>query len=85
MLTNKLFSRAKSNIINGTLLKKPQCIQNKLNNLSDATKMQYYARISKKQIDPTASAKNIMVNLKRCLHEKKIPCISPLFHHKFYN
>ena len=36
-----------------------------LNHLIDATKMQYYARISKKQIDPTTSAKNIMLNLKR--------------------
>ena len=38
---NQLFSRVKSNISNGTLLKKLQCLQNKLNDLIRTTKWQY--------------------------------------------
>ena len=38
---NQLFSRVKSNVSNGTLLKKLQCLQNKLNDLIRTTKWQY--------------------------------------------
>ena len=54
---NQLFSSVKSNNNNGTLLKKLQCLQDKLNDLIDTTKEQYYTRISKKLMDPTSSAK----------------------------
>ena len=47
---NQLFSRVKSNINNGTLVKKLQCLQNKLNDLIDTVKRQYYTRISMKHI-----------------------------------
>ena len=42
-------------------MKKLQHLQNKLNDLIDTAKRQYYTRISRK-------------------HDKKIPCIPPLFH-----
>ena len=53
---NQLFSRVKSNINNGTLLKL-QCQQNRLNDLIDTTKKKYYTQISMKLMDPTTSAK----------------------------
>ena len=77
---NQLFSRVQSNIYNGTLLKKLQCLQNKLNYLTDTAKRQYYTRISMKLMDPTTSAKTYWSILKRFLNDKKIPCIPPLFH-----
>ena len=43
---NQRFSRVKSNIDNGTLLKKLQCLQNKLNGLINTAKGQYCTRIS---------------------------------------
>ena len=76
----QLFSKFKSNINNGTLLKKFQCLQNKLNDLIDTPKRQYCTRISRKLIDPTTSAKAYWSTLKRCLNDKKIPCMPPFFH-----
>ena len=67
---NQLFSRVKSNINNGTLLKKLQCLQNKLNDLIDTAERQYYTRISMKLMDPTTSAKTCSSILKRCLNDK---------------
>ena len=54
---NQLFIRVKSNIDNGTLLKKFQYLQNKLNDLIDPAKRQCYTRISMKLMDPTTSTK----------------------------
>ena len=62
------------------LLKKLQCLQNKLNDLIDTTKEQHYTRISKKLTDPTSSEKTYWSTLERCLNNKKIPCIPILFH-----
>ena len=72
---NELFSSVKSNINNGTLLKKLQCLQNKLNDLMDAAKIQCFLRISMKLMDPTASVKTYWSILKRCRNDKKIPPI----------
>ena len=71
---NQLFGRVKSNINNDTLLKKLQCLQNKLN------ERQYYTQISMKLMDVTTSAKTYWSILKRFLNDKRIPCIPPLFH-----
>ena len=73
----KLFSRVKPNNNNGNLLKKLQCLQNKLNDLIDTTKRQYYTQISKKLMDLSTSAKTYWLILKRCLNEKKTTCIIP--------
>ena len=75
---NQLFRRVKSNINNGTLLVK--LLQNKLNDLIDTAKRQCYTRISVKLMNPNTSAKTYWSILKRCLNDKKIPCIPPLFH-----
>ena len=77
---NQLFRRVKSNINNGTLSKKLQCLQNKLTDLIVTAKRQYYTRISMKLMGPTTSAKTYWSILKRCLNDKRIPCIPPLFH-----
>ena len=61
-------------------MKKLQCLQNILNDLIDTVKRQYYTRISMKLMDPTTSVKTYWSILKRCLNDKKIPCIPPLFH-----
>ena len=55
----QLFSKVKSNSSNGTLLKKLQCLQNKLNDLINTAKRQYYTRTPMKLMDPTTSAKHI--------------------------
>ena len=60
---NQLFSRVKSN--NASLLKKFQCLQNKLNDLIDNTKRQYYTQISKKLMHPTTSAKTYWLIFKK--------------------
>ena len=73
----KLFSRVKPNNNNGNLLKKLQCLQNKLNDLIDTTKRQYYTQISKKLMDLSTRAKTYWLILKRCLNEKKTTCIIP--------
>ena len=77
---NRLFTRVKSNINNCTFLEKLQYLQNELNDLIDTAKRQYYKQISIKLMDPTTSAKTYWSILKRCLNDKKIPCIPPLFH-----
>ena len=55
----QLFSKVKSNSSNGTLLKKLQCLQNKLNDLISTAKRQYYTRIPMKLMDPTTNAKHM--------------------------
>ena len=55
----QLFSKVKSNSSNGTLLKKLQCLQSKLNDLINTAKRQYYTRTPMKLMDPTTSAKHI--------------------------
>ena len=62
------------------LLKKLQCVQNKLNDLIDTAKRQYYTRISMTLMNPITSVKTYWPILKGCLNDKKIPCIGPLFH-----
>ena len=64
-------------------MKKLPCPQNKLRDLIDTAKRQYYTRISIKLMEPTTSAKTYGPILKRFLNDKKIPCILPLFHDKF--
>ena len=71
------------NIITNTLLKKLQCLHNKLS-LIDTAKRQYYTRISKKLMDPTIGSKTYWSILKRCLNDKEIPCIPLLFHDNKY-
>ena len=68
---NQLFSSVKSNINNRTFLKKLQYLQNKLNDLIETAKRQYYKQISIKLTDPTTSAKTYWSILKRCLNDKK--------------
>ena len=77
---NQLFSIVKSNINNCTFVEKLQSLQNELNDLIDTAKRQYYKQTSIKLLDPTTSAKTYCSILKRCLNDKKIPCIPPLFH-----
>ena len=77
---NQLFSSVKLNINNGNLLKKLQYLQNKLNDLIDTTKRQYYTRISKKLMDPTTGAKTYWSIVKTCLNDKNASCKPPLFH-----
>ena len=52
-----LSSRVKSNINNATLLKNPQRLQNKLNDLSVTAKRKYYTSISMNVMDPTTGLK----------------------------
>ena len=54
---HQLSSRIKSNINNGTLLKNPQRLQNKLNDLSNTAKRKYYTPISMNVMDTTTSPK----------------------------
>ena len=62
------------------LLKKLQFLQNKLNDLINTVKRQYYTQISMKLMDPTTGANTYWSILKRYLNDEKIPCIPPLFH-----
>ena len=52
MRYTQLFSNVRSNINNVTLLKKLQCLHNKLNDLIGTTKRQYCTRIFNKLMDP---------------------------------
>ena len=48
------------------------------------SKEQYYTRISTKSKDPTTAPKEHWPILKRILNNKKIPCITPIFHNNNY-
>ena len=59
-------------------------LQNQLKLLTESNKESYYLRISKKLMDPMASAKTYWSILKSLLNNKNIPCIPPLFHQDKY-
>ena len=57
-----------------------QFLQTKLNSLIEESKEKYYARLSKKLLDPQTSPKSYWSILKTFLNNGKIPCIPPLLH-----
>ena len=63
---------------------KVKCIQNKLDSIIEINKQKCYSRLSKKLVDPMTTTKSYWSTLKMFLHNKKIPCISPLKHQNKY-
>ena len=57
-----------------------QFLQSRLNSLIEKSKLKYYARLSKKLLDPATSPKSYWSILKIFLNNKEIPCIPPLLH-----
>ena len=57
-----------------------ELLQSKLNSLIVKPKSSYYARLSKKLLDPMSSLKSYWSILKTFLNNKQIPCIRPLLH-----
>ena len=55
-----------------------QLLQSELNSLIEKCKSNYYARLSKKLLDPMTTRKSYWSILKLFLSNKKIPCIPPL-------
>ena len=54
-----------------------QFLQSRLNLLIEKSNLKYYARLSKKLLDPMTSLKTYWSRLKIFLNNKKIPCIPP--------
>ena len=59
-------------------------LQNQLKCSIEGNKEKHYLRISKKLMDPITGAKSYWSIIKPLLNNKKIPCISPLFHQGKY-
>ena len=57
-----------------------QFLQSRLNSLIEKSKHKYYARLSKKLLDPATSLKSYWSILKTFLNNKSIACIPPLLH-----
>ena len=66
--------------INSSTFQYFQFVQSRLNSLIEKSKHKYYARLSKKLLDPATSLKSYWSILKAFLNSKKIPCIPPLMH-----
>ena len=66
------------------LFNKVGYLQNELKSFIEANKEMYYSRISKRITNPLTSTKTYWSILKSFLNNKKIPCISPLFHQNRY-
>ena len=66
------------------LFRRFQYIQNLLTATIELSKEKFYSRISNKLMDPTTSPKAYWSILKTYLNNKKIPCISPIYHNNNY-
>ena len=66
------------------LFRRFQYIQNLLTATTELSKEKFYSRISNKLMDPTTSRKAYWSILKTYLNNKKIPCISPVYHNNNY-
>ena len=66
------------------LFRRFQYIQNLLTATTELSKEKFYSQISNKLMDPTTSPKAYWSILKTYLNNKKIPCISPIYHNNNY-
>ena len=77
---NITFKRLRSDRRNSCLRRQLNCLQDRLNDSTEASKQKYYCRMTNKLTNAEKSSKAYWSILKSFLNNKKIPLILPLFY-----